>query len=148
MIGEGKISMTKKTRKYFENKILETLQEAHNSGYTIAVASDEEGNNFNRINPTSGLFYKDSKKKTLVLSVWNHIEEEEIFEDNQQEGVYEANEQEQKMLKAHMAEINAKGAEATNFGWATGEDFIHSKTTNGKLFTEIINGKIKHEWTK
>ncbi len=54
-----------------------------------------------------------------------------------------------KLLEAHVAEAEAHNAEFYNCGWATGEDFIHSKTSEGRLYSEIDqSGKITHEWQK
>jgi len=38
-------------------------------------------------------------------------------------------------------------AEFLNNGWSSGDDFIHSKTTKGRLFSIVKAGKIKHYWT-
>ena len=53
-----------------------------------------------------------------------------------------------KMITEHCSEVYAKGAEFYNIGWALGEDFIHSKTDQGRLFTEVDleTGEISHEW--
>ena len=53
------------------------------------------------------------------------------------------------LLEAHSEEVEKKGAEFYNCGWAQGEDFVHSKTDKGRLFTELqADGKIIHEWTQ
>ena len=48
----------------------------------------------------------------------------------------------------HINEAIEKGATAIyNLGWASGEDFIHSKTNIGKLFTQRnADGSFSHEW--
>lgn len=60
---------------------------------------------------------------------------------------YEANQE--KLLAAHEAEAEKEGAEFYNLGWASGEDFIHSKTDSGRLYTSIDgDGNITHEWER
>jgi hypothetical protein len=59
-------------------KIRKALREAKAKGFTIIVASDEEGNNWNEINPEV-LFFGDTKEKFIALSVWRHIDEDEAF---------------------------------------------------------------------
>lgn len=50
---------------------------------------------------------------------------------------------------AHFREAEEQGAEFHNLGWATGDDFIHSKTSIGRLYSEIDkSGKVTHEWQK
>lgn len=54
-----------------------------------------------------------------------------------------------KLYDAHVKEADRLRAEFYNLGWAMGDDFIHSKTSEGRLFTEIdANGNVKHEWQK
>lgn len=52
------------------------------------------------------------------------------------------------LLEAHLTEAVENGVEDIyNLGWASGEDFIHSKTDKGKLFTQRdSDGSYKHEW--
>lgn len=53
------------------------------------------------------------------------------------------------ILYAHHEEVATQDAEFINLGWATGEDFIQSKTTRGRLLTQKNhNGTITHKWTK
>lgn len=56
----------------------------------------------------------------------------------------------EKLLTAHIKEMESKGAEGYNIGWASGEGFIHSKTTKGRLYSEVVpkTKKIRHQWTK
>jgi hypothetical protein len=51
------------------------------------------------------------------------------------------------LLNAHVAEAEEHEAEFYNLGWASGSDFIHSKTDIGRLYTwRDETGAIKHEW--
>lgn len=60
-----------------------------------------------------------------------------------------AKKQEQLLLIGHQMEASEKNAEFYNFGWAIGEDFIHSKTSKGRLYSEIDkDGNVTHEWQK
>lgn len=55
--------------------------------------------------------------------------------------------QQDALIDAHMAEAESKGAEFYNLGWASGEDFTHSKTDKGRLFTQLnSDGSFSHEW--
>lgn len=54
-----------------------------------------------------------------------------------------------RIFDAHCAEADAKGAEFYNLGWAQGDNFIHSKTDQGRLYSEIDkSGNVTHEWQK
>ena len=67
-------------------------------------------------------------------------------------GFFSAKDQERrehKLLNSHIKEMNRRGAEGFNVGWASGPDFIHSKTSKGRLYSEISyhpENKITHEW--
>jgi hypothetical protein len=52
----------------------------------------------------------------------------------------------EKLVKKHLAEISRKKAKVYNLGWSSGDEFITSKTNKGNLHSEIIGGKIEHEW--
>ncbi len=53
------------------------------------------------------------------------------------------------LADAHFAFADGQGAEFYNMGWAMGDDFIHSKTSIGRLYSEIDEkGNITHEWQK
>lgn len=53
------------------------------------------------------------------------------------------------LIASHMLEAENNNAEFYNCGWASGEDFIHSKTSQGRLYSEIDSeGNITHEWQK
>lgn len=53
------------------------------------------------------------------------------------------------LLDAHDEFARENKATFLNFGWATGDDFIHSKTNKGKIFTSRNNkGVITSEFTK
>ena len=52
-----------------------------------------------------------------------------------------------RLMTAHEAAAERKGAEFYNLGWASGANFVHSKTDCGRLYTEIDdNGKITNVW--
>ena len=61
---------------------------------------------------------------------------------------------EEKLLTAHMKEAEGKNkADVTNLGWSSGDDYIHSKTTVGHLYSEInedgnITQKKIHTYSK
>jgi hypothetical protein len=56
---------------------------------------------------------------------------------------------EDKMLRAHEAEAAKHGARFYNYGKATSENWILSKTTRGKLATQIdpVTMKVSHHWS-
>lgn len=60
-------------------KIRNAIEEANAKGFKVIVASDEEGNNWNEINPEM-LFYGDTKDKFIALSVYRSVDEEDAFE--------------------------------------------------------------------
>ena len=56
--------------------------------------------------------------------------------------------EEDKMLRAHEAEAANQRAEFFNYGWGIAENCIASKTTRGKLGTQIdpVTMKVSHHW--
>ena len=52
------------------------------------------------------------------------------------------------LLQEHLKEMTKKGAEDYNLGWASGDYFIHSKTSKGRLYSEINpkTKKVTHTW--
>ena len=50
------------------------------------------------------------------------------------------------LVKLHEREAETRNAEFTNFGKATGDDWIMSKTDRGILHTRIRFGEVMHEW--
>jgi hypothetical protein len=53
----------------------------------------------------------------------------------------------EKLVNSHIKEADRKRAEITNMGWATGDNFIHSKTTKGRLYSERNKkGRTEHSW--
>jgi hypothetical protein len=54
------------------------------------------------------------------------------------------------LLWYDLNEVSRSDADAGNLGWAQGPTFIHSKTTQGKLFSciNVRTRKVTHEWTK
>lgn len=65
------------TKNQCENEIKRAIEHAQENGFSVYVAGDEEGNNFSYINPTNMLY--DSNDKSIVLAVWEHVDEEKIF---------------------------------------------------------------------
>ncbi len=65
------------TKQKHMEAIRKVLQEAKAHGYLIAVASDEEGNNWNEINPE--VLFFEAKDDVIALSVWRQLEEEDIM---------------------------------------------------------------------
>jgi hypothetical protein len=61
---------------------------------------------------------------------------------------YFLSDDEAKLLDEHEAEAERKGAEFYNFGKVTGEDYIHSKTSKGRLTTTIDRKtmEVSHSW--
>lgn len=53
------------------------------------------------------------------------------------------------LYKAHNREAKRRRAEFMNFGWASGDTFVHSKTNRGKLYSEIDPKtlEVTHDWT-
>lgn len=51
-----------------------------------------------------------------------------------------------RLLNAHLGEMGKKRAEGFNIGWASGDNFIHSKTSKGKLHTEEHKKGYRHSW--
>lgn len=50
------------------------------------------------------------------------------------------------MLRPHLTEMSKRKADAYNLGWATGDNFIHSKTSKGRLYSERKGKKWSHTW--
>lgn len=50
------------------------------------------------------------------------------------------------LLAAHLAEMEAAGAEATNLGAYEDQTTISSKTTKGRLTSKLKDGNILHGW--
>lgn len=63
-----------------EQAIINAFDLATKSGYKIAVASDEEANSFNFINPHDFL-YGDTQDKVIALGVWKMADEGEVLKD-------------------------------------------------------------------
>lgn len=59
------------------------------------------------------------------------------------------NDTQSKLYEAHCLEADRLEAEFYNLGWAMGDNFIHSKTSIGRLYSEISEeGNVTHEWQK
>lgn len=50
------------------------------------------------------------------------------------------------MMDTHLSEMARRRAEGYNVGWASGKDFISSKTSKGRLHTTHRRGSYNHEW--
>lgn len=51
------------------------------------------------------------------------------------------------LFEEHCTEATRKKAQFFNLGWAQGEDFIHSKTDQGRLYSQYEkDGSISHRW--
>lgn len=64
------------------NKIKEALSYARKQGFEVVIASDEEGNSWNKLD----IFYLDyegTKQKYIALGVIGHVDESEIFEEEE-----------------------------------------------------------------
>ena len=64
------------------NRIQRAIEKAMEDGFTVVVASDEEGNNWNRIDPRF-LNYDGTKDKYIALGVIAYVDESEIFEEEE-----------------------------------------------------------------
>jgi len=68
------------TKKEHINAIQRAFEKAREDGYKIAVASDTEGNNWNTIEPLEyAMIYSDSNDTSIVLGVYESIDEQELF---------------------------------------------------------------------
>lgn len=53
----------------------------------------------------------------------------------------------EKLAEKHQKEADKQKSEIHNFGWGQGDDFLHSKTEKGLLYSEIDDdGNVTHEW--
>jgi hypothetical protein len=60
------------------------IKNAIKLGFKVVVASDEEGNNWNELNPNEyAMFYdnKETKPEMIVLGVYRSVDEDEVFRD-------------------------------------------------------------------
>ena len=56
-------------------------------------------------------------------------------------------EREQKRLTdTHLRAIGKRKADAYNIGWASGDNFITSKTSKGRITTQRAGKKYSHKW--
>lgn len=61
------------------NELKDLLNRAKKAGYKVVVASDEEGNGWNEIEPTR-LYYTDNiHSEYIVIGVEGFVDEEDIF---------------------------------------------------------------------
>ena len=63
------------------NELKAVFKKAKEAGYKVVVASDEEGNGWNEVDPTR-LYYTDNiKSDYIVIGVEGFVDEEDIFID-------------------------------------------------------------------
>jgi hypothetical protein len=63
-------------------KIDEAIRYAIKSGFRVVVASDDEGNGWNELNPVDyAMFYGEAecKPNMIVLGVYGNVDEDEVF---------------------------------------------------------------------
>lgn len=67
-----------------QNELIKLFEEARKNNIKIAIASDEEGNQYNVAGSTETFLpiYSDTKKDVIVIAVDYGISEEELFEKN------------------------------------------------------------------
>lgn len=53
----------------------------------------------------------------------------------------------ERLWKEHEEFLTAHGGEFLNSGWGQGPKFVHSKTDIGRLYSEVVKGKVLHWWT-
>lgn len=64
-------------------KIKEAIKFAINNGFQVCVASDEEGNGWNELNPIDyPMFYNadELKPNKIVLGVYQSVDEDDLFD--------------------------------------------------------------------
>lgn len=61
------------------NEIRRAIEHAMELGFTVVVASDPEGNAWHTVNPQH-MAYDDSQEKYIAIGVWEHKEENEVFD--------------------------------------------------------------------
>lgn len=71
-----------KTKKELEKELEKIFEEARQSKIKIAVASDEEGNEYNLVGTTDNVLFGGTKKNAIVIAVDGYIEENKIFNKN------------------------------------------------------------------
>lgn len=70
------------TKNHCINLINNAIENAIKNGFIVAVASDEEGNNFNELNPVKyPMFYNANEvnDKAIVLGVYRPLDEDTLF---------------------------------------------------------------------
>ena len=67
------------TKEQHINEIKRVIEKAKEDGITVVVASDEEGNSWNTLNPLY-MEYGDTKEGYIALGVFAPKDEEEVFE--------------------------------------------------------------------
>jgi len=60
------------------NRIRQAIALAKAEGFLVVVATDEEANAWNEINPQD-MIYGDTKENIIALGVWKYIDEEKVF---------------------------------------------------------------------
>lgn len=80
--------MATATFKEAVEKIKEAVKFAINNGFQVVVASDEEGNGWNELNPIEyPMFYNNDELKPnkIVLGVYRSVDESELFDYSEEE---------------------------------------------------------------
>lgn len=70
--------MDTKTKAY--NRILRAVEKAKESGFSVVVASDPEGNGWNTLNPLL-MEYGDTNDNYIALGVFETVDEDKVFID-------------------------------------------------------------------
>lgn len=60
------------------NEIQRAFEHARELGYRIVVSSDEEGNNWNSIEP-SRMVYGGTQDNFIAIGVYENVDEDDIF---------------------------------------------------------------------
>ena len=68
-----------------EKELGKLFAKAKKNKIKIAVASDEEGNNFNLIGTVKDFTFGDTKENVIVLAVDGYIDEEKLFDYEDEE---------------------------------------------------------------
>jgi len=68
----------KKTKQEVIEDLRKAIIQANEAGFQVIVASDSEGNSWNRID-AGHLEYGDTNEKYIAIGVWDPVEEDEAF---------------------------------------------------------------------
>ena len=90
-----------------------------------------------------------SEKKFNLLTKHKAIADKNKTRRMTSDGSMERRPRENKLFTEHLHEMRRKRATDYNLGWASGENFIHSKTSKGRLYSQISpppENKVTHQW--